>query len=52
MKETEINELEFRISLWKNLQAEHVYDEAFFHYSQKIIDDLEVALDMASRLEN
>lgn len=52
MKETAINELEFRISLWKELQAEHVCDEALFHYSQKVIDDLEVALDMASRLEN
>lgn len=43
--------LENEIGLWKEMQNGHLRDEAFFHYSQRIIDELEYRLDLLSRFE-
>lgn len=51
-KETAVIELEKRIQMWKELQANHSFDSEFFHYSQKKIDRLEDRLAKISRLEN
>lgn len=51
-REKEIREIEFEIHIWRENQVKHTYDEAFFHYSQRLIDQLEDRLDKISRLEN
>lgn len=51
-KEKAVTELEKRIQMWKELQANHSFDSEFFHYSQRKIDRLEDRLDKVSRLEN
>lgn len=43
--------LEKEIEIWKENQARHPHDGAFFHYTQRIIDDLESQLDFLSRSE-
>ena len=47
-----IDELEFYACIWKDIQAKHVDDEAFFHYTQNIIVALESELDILTRMEN
>lgn len=47
-----IREIERCIEYWKENQRMHSADEAFFHYSQGIIDKLECRLDILTRAEN
>lgn len=47
-----IKEIESCIEIWKDNQWKHSTDEAFFHYSQGIIDELESKLDIITRAEN
>ena len=46
-----VKEIEKEFSIWKELQAKHVNDIPFFHYSQGKVDQLESKLDIVSRLE-
>lgn len=47
-----IKKIEWEISIWKQNQERYWQDEEFFHYSQRLIDQLEDRLDKVSRLEN
>ena len=51
-KEERIREVEFCIEIWKKNQWKYSADEAFFHYSQNMIDKLESKLDILTRAEN
>nr|DAX75650.1 MAG TPA: hypothetical protein [Caudoviricetes sp.] len=51
-KEQRIREVERCIEIWKENQWKHSADEAFFHYSQSMIDKLESKLNILTRAEN
>lgn len=51
-KEERIREVELCIAIWKEYQQKYSADEAFFHYSQSMIDKLESKLDILTRAEN
>lgn len=51
-KEERIKEIELCIEIWKENQWKYSTDEAFFHYSQSMIDKLESELDILTRVEN
>lgn len=48
-KEQRIREVERCIEIWKENQWKHSADEAFFHYSQSMIDKLEKTVKMQMR---
>lgn len=51
-EEKAVSELEQDIAVWKESQVMHADDIEYFHYSQRQIDRLEMALDRISRMEN